>query len=429
MKKLKMKSEKLFLIIFVLFFVGCSVKTPQIGKKSFKDEDNYIIKALVLENDNNLTASAKIYQFLYKKTNKQWYFDKEIENLFFARKYKKVLELTKNIQKLDKLAFKYRIFALLELKKNKEAKKELLTYFNKKEPLFYELMSYILVKENKLNEAVEYIKSLYALNHNKNTLLALSDLLIKLKKYNEALAYLRTHLRLYGCDIDVCKRLAEIYTQTQDFENLAYIYSLMGEKDKKYAFLALKLYIDLGEEKKALNLINKYNLGDEYKLIVYETFKEYKKAANLALKLYEKTDNPDYLLKYCIYEFEAYKNKEAALEVIPKLKFLAKLYPNNDFINNFLGYLLIDFDINPKEGIEYVKKALMVKPDDPAYIDSLAWGYYKLHKCKIAWDIIKNIDTEDKEINRHKKLIKRCLNDTSKNNRKNKKKFKKRKKH
>jgi tetratricopeptide (TPR) repeat protein len=240
---------------------------------------------------------------------------------------------------------------------------------------------------------------------------------------------LRTHLKIYGCEKDVCRRLIEIYNETQDFENLAYIYSLLAKYDKKYALFALKIYIDLGEKQKAIELIDKYNLGDEYKLIVYETFKDYKKAANFAFKLYEKTNDSTYLLKYCTYEFEAYRNKEAAMDIIPKLKFLAKLYPNNDFINNFLGYLLIDFDINPKEGLKYVKKALQIKPDDIAYIDSLAWGYYKLHKCKIAWDVIKNINTDDKEINRHKKLIKRCLNDFRKNNKKNKRKFKKRKKH
>jgi hypothetical protein len=72
---------------------------------------------------------------------------------------------------------------------------------------------------------------------------------------------------------------------------------------------------------------------------------------------------------------------------------------------------------------------LEIKPDEKAYIDSLAWGYYKLHKCKIAWDIIKNIDTEDKEINKHKKLIKRCLDDFRKNYKKNERKLKKRKKY
>jgi predicted Zn-dependent protease len=421
--------RSLILIIGILFFLGCSVKSPQVGKKSFKNEDNYIVKGLVLENEKNFSKAANVYDFLYKKSGKYWYFDREIQDLFFAKKYNKLLELTEDKKSLDKEVIKFRIFTLLELNKNDEAKKELLTYFNKKEAIFYDLMSFILIKEGKLEEASIYMKSLYALNHNKKTLLTLSDLLIKLKRYNEALAYLRTHLKLYGCDIDVCKRLVEIYTQLEDFESLAYIYSLMGEKDKKYAIFALKLYIDLGEEKKALSLIDRFNLGDDYKLILYETFKEYKKAAYLSLELYEKTNNTSYLLKYCLNEFEAYKNKKAALEIIPKLRFLAKLYPNRDFINNFLGYLLINYDINPKEGLEYVKKALLIKPDEVAYIDSLAFGYYKLKKCDIAWEIIKNIDSDDKEIKEHKKLIKRCLNDFRKNNKQNKRKFKKRKKH
>ena len=421
-----MKSK--LLVLFVLLgILGCSVKKPQIGKKSFADEDYYIMKALVLENDGELNQSAEIYSFLYKKTDKNIYFDREIEDLFFAKKYNKILELTKD-KKLDDNVFKYRIFTLLELKKVNEAKAELLKY-NKKSPIFYELMSYIYMKENNLKKATDYMKSLYALNHSKKTLLALVDLLIKEKKYNEALAYLRTHLKMYGCEKDVCLRLIQIYTQMQDFDNLAYIYSLLGKYDKKYALFALKLYMDNGNFNKALNVIKKYNLGDEYKLILYETFKKYKKAADIAYKMYNKTKNATYLLKYATYYYEAYKNKEAAKEVIPKLRFLAKLYPNNATVNNFVGYLLIEYDINPKEGIEYVKKALEIAPDNWAYIDSLAWGYYKLKKCKTAFDIIKTIDKKDNEIIKHKKLIKRCLDDIGKNNKNHKRKFKKRKKH
>jgi predicted Zn-dependent protease len=425
-----MRYLKIILII-LLFFGGCSLRQQKIkpGKKSFENEDYYIIKALLFESDNQFIKAANIYDFLYKKISKPWYFDKEIENLFFAKKYKSVLDLTKDVEKLDKKAFKYRIFALLKLKQIKKAKYELLTYFNKKDPLFYELMSYILIQEKKINGAIKYLKSLYALNHSKTTLLALSDLLIKTKKYNEALAYLRTHLKLYGCEVEICKRIAEIYKELQDFESLAYIYSLMGDIDNKYLIMALKLYIDLGDKRKALKLIDRGNLGDIYKLLVFESFKDYKNSAFISFKLYEETKNPNYLIQYCIYEFEAYKNKKAALEIIPKLRFLVKLYPNNAFLNNFLGYLLIDFDIDIKKGIKYVKKALRIKPDESAYIDSLAWGYYKLHKCKTAWEIIKNIDSDDKEIKEHRKLIKRCLNDFRKNNKQNKRKFKKRKKH
>ena len=421
-----MKS-KLLVLFLLLGILGCSVKKPQIGKKSFVNEDYYIMKALVLENDGELNQSAEIYSFLYKKTDKKIYFNREIEDLFFAKKYNKILELTKD-KNLDENVFKYRIFTLLELKKTDEAKAELLKY-NKKSPVFYQLMSYIYVKENNLKKATDYMKSLYALNHSKKTLLALADLLIQQKKYNEALAYLRTHLKIYGCEKDVCFRLVQIYTQMQDFDNLAYVYLLLGQYDKKYALFALKLYMDNGNFNKALRLINKYQLSDEYKLILYETFKKYKQAANIAYKIYNQTKNATYLLKYATYYYEAYKNKEAAKEVIPKLRFLATLYPDNATINNFVGYLLIDYNINPKDGIEYVKKALEIEPDNWAYIDSLAWGYYKLKKCKTAFDIIKTIDIKDNTIIKHKKLIKRCLDDIRKNNKNHKRKFKKRKKH
>jgi hypothetical protein len=61
-------------------------------------------------------------------------------------------------------------------------------------------------------------------------------------------------------------------------------------------------------------------------------------------------------------------------------------------------------------------------------LDSLAWGYYKLHKCFLAYKTINKISLKEKEILKHKKLIRRCY-DIAKNNRKNKTKSKKRKKH
>ncbi len=73
----------------------------------------------------------------------------------------------------------------------------------------------------------------------------------------------------------------------------------------------------------------------------------------------------------------------------------------------------------------------MLNPESEEYIDSLAWGYYKLGKCKEAWEIIKYIKLNDQEINMHKEKIKKCLkgeNDTRKNNKKNKRRSVKKKK-
>jgi tetratricopeptide (TPR) repeat protein len=204
----------------------------------------------------------------------------------------------------------------------------------------------------------------------------------------------------------------------------------MGKFDRKYLMFALRIYLDNGNYKKALQLINKNNLGDEYKLIVYETAKNYKKAAFYAMKLYEKTAKLPYLLKYCTYSYEANPTKATAKKIIPKLKYLLKFYPSA-YLYNFLGYIMIDNNINVKEGLKYVQKALELHPDNEEYIDSLAWGYYKLGKCKEALEIIQNVHLKDKEILKHKILIKKCVkaeNDIRKNYKSNKKRsFKKKK--
>ena len=401
---------KYFVFIVLLLFIGCSVKKIEIGKKAIPNEDEYIIKALFYE-DKNLSKAINIYKFLYKETKKEIYFKKIIENLFFMKKYKKIITLTQNLKLFNKAVFKYRIFSLIELNKFKEAKKELLEKFNKKDEFFYEMMSYFYLKEKKYYIAIKYLESLYALNRSKNTLLELVDILIKLKKYNEALAYLRTHLNLYGCEYDVCIRLSIIYRQLYDYKNLALIYEKLAKFDKKYLFFALRIYLDNKEYNKALKLINKHNLNDEFKLAVYEEKKDYKKASFLAKKLYEKSAKLEFLLKYCIYIYAANPSKKTALNIIPKLKYLIKFYPNSAFLYNFLGYILIDNEINIKEGINYVKKALEFDPNNEEYLDSLAWGYYKLGKCKEAWEIIKHIKLDNEEIKKHKEAIKKCKGD------------------
>jgi tetratricopeptide (TPR) repeat protein len=402
---------KIIVLSALLLSVGCSVKQPPaVGKKVFAGEDNYIIKALIYEDENNLTAAIDTYKFLYNKTKKPVYFEKTVEDLFYMKQYNKVIALCDEYLKnrFDKTVFRFKILSLLELGKNSEAKKELLTNLNKKDEFFYKIMSYIYIKEKNYKKASEYLKSLYAMNHNKKTLLQLVDVLIRMKKYNEALAYLRTHLDLYGCEYDVCWRLAIIYKQTYDYNNLATIYEKMSKYDRKYLLFAFRIYLDNGEYNKALKLVENYNLGDDYRLFVYEAEKNYKKAAFYAYKLYEESAKLPYLLKYCIYSYEADRSKKTAEKIIPKLKYLIKFYPNA-YIYNFLGYIMIDNGIDVKEGVEYVQKALEKDPQNEEYIDSLAWGYYKLGKCKEAWEIIKYIKLNDDEILKHKKKIKQCL--------------------
>jgi len=58
--------------------------------------------------------------------------------------------------------------------------------------------------------------------------------------------------------------------------------------------------------------------------------------------------------------------------------------PENANALNDLGYMLIDFDIVVENGITYVNKALKLEPKNPAFLDSLGWGYYKQQKFEKA---------------------------------------------
>ena len=84
---------------------------------------------------------------------------------------------------------------------------------------------------------------------------------------------------------------------------------------------------------------------------------------------------------------------------------------NDSVYLNYYGYLLIDHTIDVKKGIALVERALKLEPDSPYYLDSLAWGYYKLGECQKAYDIMKDFDESisEPEVLSHINAIKQCL--------------------
>jgi Tfp pilus assembly protein PilF len=78
-----------------------------------------------------------------------------------------------------------------------------------------------------------------------------------------------------------------------------------------------------------------------------------------------------------------------------------------------LGYILIDHDVNIQEGMQYVQKALEKEPDSSYYLDSLAWGHYKLGECQEASEIMKKVVNleggDNAEVLLHIKAIEKCL--------------------
>lgn len=58
--------------------------------------------------------------------------------------------------------------------------------------------------------------------------------------------------------------------------------------------------------------------------------------------------------------------------------------PLNGPAANYLGYMLADRGVRLEESVKYIQKALDLDPNNGAYLDSLGWAYYKMHRFDLA---------------------------------------------
>ena len=103
------------------------------------------------------------------------------------------------------------------------------------------------------------------------------------------------------------------------------------------------------------------------------------------------------LKKYDLAELQFLKVKDTNLNIIQVYAALSAVYHymkdkqkaiyyaerayNIDQLNlnakNTYGYLLCDYELDINRGIALLREVVRIKPDNPAYLDSLGWAYYK----------------------------------------------------
>lgn len=90
------------------------------------------------------------------------------------------------------------------------------------------------------------------------------------------------------------------------------------------------------------------------------------------------------ITEYCSYVAESYwvcKDTSGAERVY---KLGLKTKPDDPVMLNGLGYLYVDADINLKESLDLINRALKQRPDEGAFLDSLAWAQYRLEDYNSA---------------------------------------------
>lgn len=394
--------------------------------KSFPEEDLYIVYALEYERLREVNNAREVYLKLYEKTAKTEY----------LVKFLKISLSTKNFMDVKRVASKYlnsnmknneivlRIYcvALLNLREHDEALKIGQKLIKKYDTAInYDVVGnvYFVIKQYK--KAKEYFESAYVLSKNSSSLFNLVNIQYAyLNKKDEAIAYLETHIRLYGCDYLVCTKLISFYQEQNDLDGAISIlkraYKEFKEQEQytnmQKIYNLLISYLEKRDIKEAIEFLEKNATDDIRLLSLYRRTNEIDKSLALVRKLYKQDGNIELLAQIAILEFENAKDKKKILpSVIKKFEDVLNVLDNHVY-QNYLGYILIDFDLDINRGIELINKALEKAPNNAAYIDSLAWGQYKLNDCESAYKnmikVVNEVGLVDEEIKLHWKKIKEC---------------------
>ncbi len=303
----------------------------------------------------------------------------------------------------------------------KEAK--ILISLNKSAQNYETLASVYFLREDFTN-ATQTLNQAYALTQNEIILDRLGAIyLLFLGQPQKTITLYETHIRTHGISKLIGEKLALLYTESKNHLEAARIYTKLYESlgDQNYAKIALEFYFRLKrlDLAKAFLLKNpKIDAHDEILLEIYRLQKDYQNSLKQAKSLYENTQDLNYLAYYAMMSYESLKSYPRAklAEIEHDLKIAAQSL-DDALYWNYLGYLMIEHDFKDSarinEGIKYVQFALDKEPQNTYYLDSLAWGYFKLKDCTKAKEIIDKIPPNEREkeseIKEHYKKITFCL--------------------
>ena len=420
-----MGKMKLLMVFVSLLLSGCVATKPHEPKpyeKVFEQEDTYILFALQAEQAGAYGSAAKLFKTLYEKSGKKEYLYKLLENFYRSANYQTLLatidETTPDILSDRELA-RFKITTLTTIGKIKEAQ-NLAIALAKRSGLSedYILVAIMLLKTKQYEDAVRYLDGAYMKGYDEKVLDKMAVILyVNLHKTKEAIARLETHTCIQGCSKLICDRLIGIYSNENNIEGLLSVYKRKYAltKEKSVAQKIIQIYAYKRDFVQLMNFLERSGADDDLLLELYVSAKDFAKAQQLAQKLFEKEGDVKYLGQSAIYEYEANKDKlggKVLSSVVHKLERVVKSSSDPSY-KNYLGYILIDHDLDVKKGMHYIREVLQVKPDSGYYLDSLAWGYYKLKKCKKAMRLMQKVRKleggDDPEVTKHIQKIEQCL--------------------
>ncbi|BDR28355.1 ATP-dependent nuclease subunit B [Helicobacter suis HS1] len=289
----------------------------------------------------------------------------------------------------------------------------------------------LYISQKKYTKAFDVLSKLYNQVHDEDSLEKLITLYLIQNNQQEAADLIASHLEEYGCSPELCQKSFNTLIQLHQLQKAKEASATLYEKDPvvQNAQLYIGILTMLKEFDKAEKIASNYPFDRRLLLDLYTAQKKFALASKQAGLLYNERKDPKFLALEAVYSYEdiSAKKPPKRAEILPITRKLEQaiaerqyqlrrskgnLDAQDAFFYNFLGYSLIEYNLNIRKGIDYVKMALKIEPDSVFYIDSLAWGYYKLGNCAEAKKLFLTISEEainsQSELKAHSKSIAKC---------------------
>ncbi|WP_456429914.1 hypothetical protein [Nitratifractor sp.] len=412
--------------------LGClfaAVQGLQARSTSF-DEDTAIVRGLLNEEGGNYTRALPIFLRLYDRTGKTEYLIhaarlgmgvKGAQKRLIARlrswlrRHPKATPVHQEAVRL--LVILYARNGALD-RAYRTAKRWLSKSTDPKDLI---LAATLDVDLKHYKEAVNLLESAYGKTLDEKTLLQIATLEDHyLHNPEAAITLLESHLRMHPQSGPlIYERLIGLYARQKRFDKVLDLYRQMYDRYPSEALKQKIIKLALYQRNfEALTKFLQRHPGNERLLYsLYKEQKRYGKALALAKRLYAQTHQPRWLAEEAILLYEEAKaQKRVTPDVLQKFRALfdraLKEGADDSLYLNYYGYTLIDHGLDIDRGIALVRRALTQQPNNPYYLDSLAWGLYKKGECARAKKVMEKVvaagEIKEPEIEMHRQKIERC---------------------
>lgn len=350
------------------------------------------------ENDRLYVARANFYiqkQEFDKASDdyiKAYEITKNADYIIFAYKISQRIKKDDSLKKLDEIIIKSGndtlIFSLADYYQTLSQNEKALQFYSllqksnntsiATDSKYHIIISYI--NQKKYDDALKLLKTMPG---EVRTFYFSGVVYEKMNDTKNAESYYIQTLNASPNYVPAMRDLSQLYTSQNDFNNATKYLDLIPDDQKDETYYLIKITVAQMQNKSS-EMLGSSN----------ESISAFPKSG---LLLYKRAE--------ILFSLQKYD------EVVTILTDLYKKNNTDPDIKNFLGYVYAVTGKNLDEAKSLVESALETKKDNPAYLDSLAWIYYKMNDLEKAKKYVEKAldnskeDSMTKDIKEHQKTI------------------------